>query len=79
MKKAPQLKSLLLWESFWDLDTMRDSSMGIRSIGLDKIHWYAKAELDLDFDERTAFVWIMRRVDTHYVEKQAAKMNKSNK
>lgn len=79
MKKAPQLSSLLLWESFWDLDTMRFNGMGISPIPLDKLHWYADVELGLDFDQKTAFVWVMRNVDTHYVNKQVAKMNKQSK
>lgn len=58
---------------------MRINGMGLGSIPLDKIHWYANEELGLDYDERTAFIWIMRRVDTHFLNVQAERAARSNK
>jgi hypothetical protein len=51
---------------------MAVNSMSHAPIPIDKLHWYARNELELDDDERQAFVWIMRRVDSSFV----AKMNK---
>ena len=68
-----------MWESFWDLSTMRVNGMSIGNIPLDKMVWYAESQLGLDDDEADAFVWIMRRTDNHFVNKQAAKAAKSDK
>lgn len=53
--------------------------MGLGSIPLDKIRWYAESELQLTDDEADAFVWIIRRTDNHFVNKQAEKQAKANK
>lgn len=75
MKKAPPEPRSLLWESYWDLHTMRGVSMGgAMPIPYDKIRWFALEELQLDPDEADAFIWMMRRVDNHFV----AKINKRN-
>ena len=79
LKKAPKLERSLLWEAFWDMRSMAPSGMGLSLIPVDKIHWYADVELGLDEDEKSAFVWIMRRVDSHFVSRQNEKTSKSSK
>jgi hypothetical protein len=53
--------------------------MSLGPIPISKMHWYADAELGLDQEERRAFVWIMRRLDSHFIGKLAEKNNKQNK
>ncbi len=52
---------------------------GALPIPFDKIRWYAENELLLDEDEAEAFVWIMRRVDNHFVTKINKRSNDSTK
>jgi hypothetical protein len=79
LASAPKLEHQLLWEAFWDLNTTRLSAMSLGPIPIDKIHWYADAELGLDEDEKRAFVWIIRRLDSHFIGKMADKNSKQNK
>ncbi len=79
MKSAPQIEKPLLWEAFHDLGTMRVNGMAMGQIPYDKIVWYANDVLDFEPDETEAFVWIMRRVDTHYVNKMAERMERNSK
>ena len=79
LKAAPQLEQHLFWEAFWDLSTMRVSGMSLGPIPLDKIHWYADAELGLDEDEKRAFVYIIRRLDSHFIGKLAEKNKQDTK
>jgi hypothetical protein len=78
MADAPVLERPLLWEAFWDLSTTRINSMALGPIPIDKMHWYADVELRLIEEERRAFVWIMRRLDSHFIGKQAEKNSKQN-
>jgi hypothetical protein len=79
LAEAPKLERQLLWEAFWDLHTTRINSMALGPIPIDKMHWYADVELELDDDERRAFVWIMRRLDSHFIGKMAEKNRKHDK
>jgi hypothetical protein len=73
--RAPKLTNTLHWESFWDLHTERINGMSLGPIPISKMHWYADVELGLDDDEKSAFIYIMRRVDSFFVSKQNAKAN----
>lgn len=77
--EAPTLERPLLWEAFWDLSTERISTMSLGPIPISKIHWYAEVELGLDDDERQAFVYIIRRLDSYFIGKSAEKASKQNK
>jgi hypothetical protein len=77
--EAPKLEHQLIWEAFWDLSTERVSAMSLGPIPISKIHWYADKELELDEDEKRAFVWIIRRLDSHFIGKSAEKASKQNK
>lgn len=80
MKKGPQLERPLLWEAFWDLSTMRSPAMaGLTSIPYDKIRWYAANELQLDDEEADAFLWVIRRVDSHFVNRTNTKAASQSK
>jgi len=73
--RAPKLRSSLLWEAFWDLHTERINGMSLGPIPISKMHWYADVELGLDHDEKSAFIYIMRRADSFFVSKQSQKNN----
>lgn len=79
ISRAPKLQSQLLWEAFWDLRSMAPNGMGYGLIPIDKMHWYADVELEFNQEETRAFVWIMRRVDGHYVSLMNDKANKTSK
>ncbi|MBD8619756.1 hypothetical protein IFT67_12570 [Sphingomonas sp. CFBP 13728] len=80
-RQEPPFPRSLLWESFWEVHTMRPPAFsGVAPIPLDKIEWYARHELGFDDDEAEAFKFIMRRADNVFVneiaKKQAANSNK---
>lgn len=68
----------LHWEAFNDLGTERNNGMGIGPIPFSKIKEYA-ADLGLTEREKEAFVWIIRKLDIHYLNKQAQEAAERNK
>lgn len=81
MEKAPPQPKPYLLDALWELDTLRpfviagmDNKIVHGFIPVDKIHWYAECELQLDDDERQAFVWIIRRADSAYVSLKNSKL-----
>ncbi len=59
---------------------MRGAAMaGALPIPFDKIHWYAERVLMLDDEGTAAFVWIMRRVDNHFIGMMNKRSNDSTK
>jgi len=78
-RQEPPFPRALLWESFWEVHTMRPPAFsGAAPIPLDKIEWFAKHKLSLDDDEADAFEFIIRRADNAFVS-EVAKMNKADK
>jgi hypothetical protein len=80
LRKAPPEPSSLLWETFWDVGTMRPPAFaGAAPIPIDKLQWYAETLLGYDDEEADAFVWIMRQVDSAFVALIAEQQSKDSK
>lgn len=79
VRQEPPHPRLLLWESFWELNTMRPPAFaGAARIPIDKIEWYAVHKLGYDEDETEAFEFIMQRADAAFVNEAAKQQAKDN-
>lgn len=59
---------------------MRQNGMALGPIPLDKMYWYAERVLGIDdLEDQDAFVWVIRRVDGHFVNRRNAEAEQQAK